>query len=94
MEGVQAFGAEHQMEIPDGLVEVIVNAVSTDALGTLKDEIVRLGGSVQTEFENILYATLPVGALQGFVMQEAVWRVDWSRQVFAPPSGTVPGPSR
>lgn len=90
MAGVQAYGAEHQIEIPDGLVEVIVYAASTDALDALKDEVVRLGGSVQTEFENILYATLPVGALEDFVMQEAVWRVDWSRQVYAPPSDAMP----
>ena len=88
VDGVQAFGAEHQMEIPDGLVEVIINAVSTEALDTLEDEVVRLGGSVQTEFENVLYATLPVAALEEFVMQDAVWRVDWSRQVFAPPRDT------
>lgn len=86
MAGVQAFAAEHQMEIPDGLVEVLINAVSTDALGALRDEVVRRGGSVQTEFENVLYAALPIEALKDFVMQEAVWRVDWSRQVFAPPS--------
>ena len=82
--GVQAYGAEHQMDIPDGLVEVIIHANSTDVLDVLRDEVVRLGGSAETEFENILYATLPVAALEGFVMQEAVWRVDWSRQVVSP----------
>ena len=84
IDGVKAYGARRQMEIPDGLVEVIVNAVSMDGLTALKDEVVRLGGSVQTEFENVLYATLPVAALEGFVMQEAVWRMDWSRPVFDP----------
>ena len=84
MAGVQAYGAAHDIEMPDGLVEVIVNADSADALEALKAEVARAGGSVQTEFENILYATLPVAALEGFVMLEAVWRVDWSRQVFAP----------
>ena len=94
IEGVQAYGVEHQLDITDGRVEIIVNAVSTDVLDALKAEVVHLGGTVETEFENVLYATLPVAALEGFVMQEAVWRVDGSRQVFAPPSGTVPGPSR
>ena len=94
IEGVQAYGVEHQLDITDGRVEIIVNAVSTDVLDALKAEVVHLGGTVETEFENVLYATLPVAALEGFVMQEAVWRVDGSRQVFAPPSGTVPAPSR
>ena len=90
IEGVQAYGTEHRLEIPDGRVEIVVNAVSTDTLDALKAEVIRLGGTVETEFENILYATLPVGALEDFVMQEAVWRVDWSRQVFAPPSDAMP----
>lgn len=84
MEGVQAYGVQHRVEIPDGRVDVIVNANSAGDLASLKDEVVRLGGSVQTEFENVLYATLPVAVLEDFVMQEAVWRVDWSRQVFVP----------
>lgn len=84
MEGVQAYGVQHQVEIPDGRVDVIVNANSAGDLASLKDEVVRLGGSVQTEFENVLYATLPVAVLEEFVVQEAVWRVDWSRQVFVP----------
>ena len=86
MAAVQAFAVEHQMEIPDGLVEVQINAVFTHDLDALKDDIAGRGGSVQTEFENVLYATLPIEALRDFVMQEAVWRVDWSRRVFAPPS--------
>ena len=94
MEGVQAYGAERQLDIPNGQVEVIINAISADNLDALKEQVVGLGGSVQTEFENILYATLPVGTLEDFVMQEAVWRVDWSRQVFGPPSDTVTVPSR
>ena len=84
MAAVQAFASEHQMEIPDGRVEVQINAVSLDYLDALKDEIAGRGGSVQTEFENVLYATLPIEALRDFVMQEAVWRVDWSRRMFAP----------
>ncbi len=92
MEGVRAYVAERQLDIPNAQVEVIINAISADNLGALKEQVVGLGGSVQTEFENILYATLPVGTLEDFVMQEAVWRMDWGGQVlFGPP--TVP-PSR
>ena len=85
MEGIQAYSAEHQLGVLDGQVQVIINAVSPGALDALKDRVIRLGGAVETEFENILYAALPVGALKKFVMQEKVWRVDWSRQVFGPP---------
>ena len=90
IEGIQVYSAEHQIDVPDGQVQVTINAISSGALDRLKDEVVHLGGTVETEFENILYATLPVGALEDFVMQESVWRVDWSRQVFAPPSDATP----
>ena len=94
MEGVQAYSAEHQLGVLDGQVQVIINAVSPGALDALNDRVIRLGGAVETEFENTLYAALPIGALKNFVMQEKVWRVDWSRQVFAPPRDTGLSPSR
>ena len=84
IEGVQAYGAARQIEVTDGRVQVVINAISSGSLDALKDQVTALGGSVQTEFENILYAMLPVGALEGFVMQAAVWRVDGTHQAAAP----------
>ena len=87
IEGAQAYGAEHQIELQDGRVQVTITAASEDAINGLKGWVAGAGGSVEAEFENVLYATLPVGTLERFVMQESVWRVDGSRQaVFAPAS--------
>ena len=68
-----------------GEVEVTINAISPGAIRFLEQQVVRMGGSVETDFENVLYATLPVEALRHFAMQPFVWRVDWSRQVTSPP---------
>ena len=97
-EGVQAYAAEHQLDLQDDQVEVTITAASADSVNALKARVADVGGTVETDFENALYATLPVAALERFVMQESVWRMDWSRQVVSPPGGTdadasVPAPA-
>lgn len=77
----------------DSQVEVTINAISPGAIRFLEQQVVRMGGSVETDFENLLYATLPVEALRRFAMQPFVWRMDRSRQVAAPPGSTDTGVS-
>ena len=88
IEGAQAYGAEHRIEVQGDQVQVTVTATSEDALGALKGWVAGAGGTVETEFENVLYATLPVGTLERFVMQESVWRVDGPRQAVSIPGAT------
>ena len=74
-EGVQAYGDEHRLDLPNGQVLVTFNAASPSVVRHLKRQVARLGGVVETEFANLLYAFLPVAALEQVVMQTAVRRV-------------------
>jgi hypothetical protein len=91
IEGAQAYGVEHQLDMQDGQVPVTITAASEDVINDLREQIVGAGGVVETDFGNVLYATLPVGRLERFVRRESVWRVDRSRQVASPPGGVDTG---
>lgn len=78
-QGVQAYSTQHYLALQGSHVPVKIIAVSEQEVDALKQHITRLGGTVDTTFENNLYATLPVPALKPFAMQPTIWRMDLPR---------------
>lgn len=73
-------------------VAVRVSAISEEDVNCLEQQIRDAGGSVESNFENSIFAVVPVEALRALAVSEAVWRVDPQRSLSAPPAPTGPIP--
>ena len=80
-----AHASSSGLDFSEGRVSVRVLAASAQGVECLERWIREAGGSVESEFENSIFASMPVGALRAFAASESVWRVDAQRRLFAPP---------
>lgn len=80
----RAYAKTHRLDLRDERVSVHVRGASEQDVKGLEQRILDVGGSVQSTFENSVFATMPVSALAAFASSEAVWRMDAQRSMAAP----------
>lgn len=83
-QAVRTYARAAGLDLPEQRVSVQVLAASEQDVAGLEQRILEVGGSVQSTFENSIFATLPVPALAAFASDEGVWRVDMQRTALAP----------
>ena len=83
-EAVQTYARAAGLDLPEQRVSVQVLAASEQDVAGLERRIEEVGGSVQSTFENSIFATLPVPELGALASGEAVWRMDMPHAVLAP----------
>ena len=83
-QAVQTYARSAGLDLPEQRVSVQVLAASEQDVAGLEQRILEAGGSVQSTFENSIFATLPVPALAAFARREGVWRMDMQRAALAP----------
>lgn len=72
------------LDVREGRVPVQVVAASRQHVPDLEQRINSAGGSVQSRFENSIFAAIPLQALGEIAADDAVWRIDAERRAFAP----------
>ena len=83
-QAVQTYAKAAGLNLPEQGVTVQVFATSERDVAGLEQRIEEVGGSVQSTFENSIFATLPVPELGALASGEAVWRMDMQHAVLAP----------
>ena len=83
-QAVQTYARSAGLNLPEQRVAVQVLAASEQDVAGLEQRIEEVGGSVQSTFENSIFATLPVPELGALASGEAVWRMDMQRTVLGP----------
>ena len=83
-QAVRTYARSAGLDLPEQRVSVQVLAASEQDVAGLEQRILEAGGSVQSTFENSIFATLPVPALAAFARREGVWRMDMQRAALAP----------
>ena len=83
-QAVRTYARSAGLDLPEQRVSVQVLAASEQDVAGLERRILEVGGSVQSTFENSIFATLPVPALAAFASGEGVWRMDMQRAALAP----------
>ena len=89
-EGALAHARSSGLDFSEKRVSVRVLAASAQGVDCLEQWIRGAGGSVESNFENSIFASVPVGALRAFAASESVWRVDAQQRLFAPPAPAQP----
>ena len=87
---VLAFARANGLDLNEMRVSVRVLATTEQDVVRLEQQIKDAGGSVESKFENSIFAAVPVAALGGFAAGEAVWRVDAQQRLSVPPLPTEP----
>ena len=82
------------LDLRDGRVAVQVVAASDHDVSHLEQRINSLGGSVQSRFENSIFAAIPLPALGTFATDDAVYRIDAERRAFSPQAPNDAKPQR
>ena len=83
-QAVQTYARSAGLNLPEQRVSVQVLAASEQDVAGLEQRIEEVGGSVQSTFENSIFAILPVPELGALASGEAVWRMDMQRTVLVP----------
>ena len=89
-EGALVYANSHRLDLSEKRVPVHVVAASEQDVSHLEQSIKDVGGSVESKFENSIFAIVPIAELGAFAASEAVWRMDAQRALFAPPTQTEP----
>ena len=79
-QAVQTYANSAGLDLTEQRVSVQVLAVSQQDVLLLERRIEEAGGSVQTTFENSIFAMLPVPALGALASGEEVWRMDMQQR--------------
>lgn len=87
LQAVQTYANSAGLDLTEQRVSVQVLAVSQQDVLLLEQRIEEAGGSVQTTFENSIFATLPVPVLGAFASGEEVWRMDMQQR--SAPTGVI-----
>ena len=82
------------LDLRDGRVAVQVVAASDHDVSHLERRISSVGGSVQSRFENSIFAAIPLSALGTFAIDDAVYRIDAERLAFSPQAPNDAKPQR
>lgn len=83
-DGALAYAKSNSLDLSEDRVSVHVMAASEQDVGHLEQRIKDAGGSVESKFENSIFAAMPVAELGVFAASEAVWRMDAQPALFAP----------
>ena len=87
---VLAYARSNSLDLTEMRVAIRVLAASEQDVSCLERQITDAGGSIESNFENSIFAAMPVDALRAFAASEAVWRVDGQQRLFAPPGPPEP----
>ena len=87
---VLAYARSNSLDLTEMRVPIRVLAASEQDVNCLERQITDAGGSIESNFENSIFAAMPVDALRAFAASEAVWRVDVQQRPFAPPGPPEP----
>ena len=83
--GAMAYAEANRVGVLEDRVSIRIVAASNQHANALMREIDTAGGSVQSLFENVVFASLPIAAIERVLRGEAVWRADLQQPTFAPP---------
>ena len=86
IERASSYAKSKGVDLLEGRVSVQVLAASDNDVPRLEQQIKNAGGSVQSRFENSIFAAIPVRALGAFAADDAVWRIDAEQRAFSPPT--------
>ena len=89
-ESALAYAKSSSLDLREDRVSVHVVATSEQDVSNLEQRIKDVGGSVESKFENSIFATMPVAELGVFAASEAVWRMDAQPALFAPSAKREP----
>ena len=84
LERASSYAQSKGLDLREGRVSVQVLAESEQVVPGLERQISSVGGSVQSRFENSIFATIPLPALAAFAADEMVWRIDAEQRAFSP----------
>ena len=94
LERASSYAHSKGLELRQGRVSVQVLAASEQDVPDLERHIQSVGGSVQSRFENSIFAAIPLPALGAFAADAAVWRIDAEQRVFSPHPPNTANPQR
>ena len=93
-DGAIADSQESGVEVTDGRVQIRVILKSASRSRRFKGGVSKLGGTVISEFDNNVYVSLPIEAIEHLARMPAVWRADIDRTVAEIPATEVDASGR
>lgn len=92
LERASSYAQSKGLDLREGRISVQVLAESEQVVPGLEQQISSVGGSVQSRFENSVFATIPLPVLAAFAADEKVWRIDAAQRAFSPqaPNNATP----
>ena len=84
LEQASSYAQSKDLDLREGRVSVQVLAESEQDVPSLERRILGVGGSVQSRFENSIFAAIPLPALAAFAADEAVWRINAEQRAYSP----------
>ena len=84
LERASSYAQSKGLDLREGRVSVQVLAESEQVVPGLERQILSVGGSVRSRFENSIFATIPLPVLAAFAADETVWRIDAEQRAFSP----------
>ena len=94
LEQASSYAQSKGLDLREDRVSVQVLAASEQDAPNLERRIESVGGSVQSRFENSIFAAIPLPALVAFAENETVWRIDAQRRAFSPQTPNAADPKQ